>query len=507
MSFWNEIQVWEKMCLVLAVAIALTVFAGLGKVAWNHWTLRRYEAIAEAKKAHLREMRESRRIIQLQGEGIPFGIRAIEAGIEVEGVHISRPATPTVRHFRNVSNGSISSNGSKLGSSQIPALSRPTSDAAAPNTEQIDASDAGSRHQDGSSSATGGHLLTQQLTNNTQPIARGALGDHPLYQSPSSSNGTDSRYVPRNSSHLRFSNQGPIADPDTLDRLEGQKGLDLWNAENMRPGTSPKLGIRIPSATLSIFETKRISSTLTKTHQSTKLRRHSESARDKKYERNSASSSESASSRNSMPPNNLSRAQLQSSNSPYRGETLTKAQPTAKDKQEHLDSLHSHRLSHAAEVGQLLPRTRRAANGEQIGAKASTGAPAKPGDELLPPTDNPFATPGISPVEDPKASKTQPIRNPGEGSHDSSKGQLTKQYGTDALHPPSNSHVPVIRKVNSGFEILAPGTFGMPATNGNGMRHSDIALDLETGERGQQRKQKFVEKLRRGRISSFTESL
>jgi hypothetical protein len=469
--------------------------------------LRRYEAIAEAKKAHLREMRESRRIIQLQGEGVPFGIRAIEAGIEVEGVHISRPATPTIRHFRNVSNGSISSNGSKLGSGQIPALARPAIDAAASNTEQVDASDAGSRHQDGSSSTTGGHLLTQQLNHNTQSAARGAFGDHPPHQPPASNNGTDSRYAPRNSSHLRFSNQGPIADLDTLDRLEGQKGFGLWDAENVRPDSSPKLGIRIPSATLSIFETKNTSSTLKNTRQSKKIRRHSESARDKLHERVSASSSESTSSRNSMPPNDPPRAQYQSSSSPYRGGAPTEARPTAKDKQEHLDSLHSHRLSHAAEVGQLLPRTRRAANGDRIGAKAPTSSPAKPGDELLSPADNPFATPGISPVEDAKVSKTHPIRNPGEGSHDSGQSQLIKQYGPDALQPPSNSHVPVIRKVNSGFEILAPGTFGMPDINGNGMRHSDIDLDLETGERGQQRKQKFVEKLRRGRISSFTESL
>ncbi|KAI9775983.1 MAG: hypothetical protein M1839_000682 [Geoglossum umbratile] len=502
MSFWDKMQVWEKMCLVLAVAIALTVFAGLGKVAWNHWTLRRYEAIAEAKKAHLREMRESRRIIQLQGEGIPFGIRAIEAGIEVEGVHISRPATPTIRHFRNVSNGSISSNGTKLSPGQTPALGRPTGEAAAPNTEQVDASDADSRHQERNSSTAGGrHLFMPQPVYGPQSVVRGAPGDQQSHQSPSSTNGTGPRYVPRNSSHLRFSDQGPIADVDTLDRLEGQKAVGSRAVENVKPNTSPKLGIRIPSANLSLFEPKEASPTLANKHQPTQLHQSSESAQGKKCERNSASSG-SSSDRNSMPPNRSSRVQFQSLAPPNRDET-----PSVEGKREHLDSLQSHRLSHAAEVGQLLPRARRAANGDRTGAKPSASASAKPGDELLPSADNPFATPGTSPVEDAKGSRIHPVRNLGEGSYDSGKGRLTKQYGPGSIQPPSSSHVPVIRKVNSGFEILAPGTFGMPDVKGTGIRHSDIDLDLETGERGQQHRSKFVEKLRRGRISNFTESL
>lgn len=40
-------------------------------------------------------MRNSRNVIDLKSEEVPFGIRAIEAGIEVEGVVISRPQTPT----------------------------------------------------------------------------------------------------------------------------------------------------------------------------------------------------------------------------------------------------------------------------------------------------------------------------------------------------------------------------------------------------------------------------
>ena len=39
-------------------------------------------------------MRQSRDIIQLKGRDVPFGVRAIESGIEIEGVWISRPSSP-----------------------------------------------------------------------------------------------------------------------------------------------------------------------------------------------------------------------------------------------------------------------------------------------------------------------------------------------------------------------------------------------------------------------------
>ncbi|KAI9862560.1 MAG: hypothetical protein M1813_004412 [Trichoglossum hirsutum] len=502
MSFWNKMQVWEKMCMVLAVAIAVTVFAGLGKVAWNHWTLRKYEAIAEAKRAHLREMRESRRIIQLQGEGIPFGIRAIEAGIEVEGVHISRPASPTIRHLRNVSNGSISSNGTKSGSIQTTTVGRSAGEAIAPNIEQEDASDADSRQQRRSLSASGSHHpLMPQAIHGIQPAARAAPGGLSSYQSPSSSNGIGPRYIPRNSSHLRFSDQGLAADLETLDRLEGQKETDSRAVENKRPQGSPKLGIRIPSASLSLFDYKKTSPT------SMNIRRP---AQVKKRGRSSASSSESASSKASIPSNQPPQVQFQSSDSSNHEENPIEARPLEEGKQEHLDSLHSHRLSHAAEVGQLLPRTRRAANGDRTSAKPSTNGQPKSGDELLPPamipTDNPFTTPGVSPVEETAGSKIHPIRSSGEENYDSHQERPAKQLRSDTLQSPSNSYIPVIRKVNSGFEILAPGTFGIPNIKADGIKRSDMDQDLEAGERGQ-RKPRFVEKLRKGRISNFTESL
>ena len=61
---------------------------------YNSWRLRKYTAITEARRMHLLEVGRSGNMVQLKGEEVPFGIRAIESGIEVEGVWVSRQATP-----------------------------------------------------------------------------------------------------------------------------------------------------------------------------------------------------------------------------------------------------------------------------------------------------------------------------------------------------------------------------------------------------------------------------
>lgn len=69
--------------------------------------LRKYKSLDEKEKTHLENMRSSRNVINLsKKDEIPFGIRALEAGIEVEGVVVSRPVTP-LSSPRSI-NGSVS---------------------------------------------------------------------------------------------------------------------------------------------------------------------------------------------------------------------------------------------------------------------------------------------------------------------------------------------------------------------------------------------------------------
>ena len=64
------------------------------KLVYNHWRLRKYTAIAAAKAIQKQEMQHTPSVRRRRGTDVPFGIRAIESGIEVDGVWISRGNTP-----------------------------------------------------------------------------------------------------------------------------------------------------------------------------------------------------------------------------------------------------------------------------------------------------------------------------------------------------------------------------------------------------------------------------
>ncbi|KAK1067422.1 hypothetical protein LTR74_006468 [Friedmanniomyces endolithicus] len=107
-AFFFDWKLWEKLCFVrnnaLACAIVVTVLLGALKLAYSHWRLRKYTAVAEKEKrgqAIQRQMSQRRR-----HDAVPFGIRALESGIETEGVWVSRPNTPE-GHSRESSAGSL----------------------------------------------------------------------------------------------------------------------------------------------------------------------------------------------------------------------------------------------------------------------------------------------------------------------------------------------------------------------------------------------------------------
>jgi hypothetical protein len=94
---------------VLGCGIAVAICLGGAKLAHTHWQLRKYSVADEKERkeqALHREMSQKRR-----GSGVPradealFGIRALERGVEVEGVWVSRGNTPEPS-IRNGSSGS-----------------------------------------------------------------------------------------------------------------------------------------------------------------------------------------------------------------------------------------------------------------------------------------------------------------------------------------------------------------------------------------------------------------
>jgi hypothetical protein len=131
-----------------------TVFVGLCKLYHDQRKIRNYTKVEKGKQAQILtptpEMLEAQR--EETKKEIPFGIRAIESGIEIDGVWISRSNTP-VGSSRSSMTGvqfpkSYNSSQPDLHQTMIPGSSRnssraPSSFDVAVNAERVNTSDSG----------------------------------------------------------------------------------------------------------------------------------------------------------------------------------------------------------------------------------------------------------------------------------------------------------------------------------------------------------------------------
>ncbi|KAK4117346.1 hypothetical protein N656DRAFT_699751 [Canariomyces notabilis] len=92
--FFVSWELWQQMTFVLAMGIVAVFCAGLVRLWWNNRLMKKQELLDEEKRARLEQMRKTGLPIKRASE-IPFGIRAIQSGVEVEGIWISRPTTPS----------------------------------------------------------------------------------------------------------------------------------------------------------------------------------------------------------------------------------------------------------------------------------------------------------------------------------------------------------------------------------------------------------------------------
>ena len=74
----------------------IVILLGSLKLIHNAWRLRKYTAAAEQKAAAVQDIMKDmpQDVRRGRANGVPFGVRAIQSGIEVDGVWVSNTNTP-----------------------------------------------------------------------------------------------------------------------------------------------------------------------------------------------------------------------------------------------------------------------------------------------------------------------------------------------------------------------------------------------------------------------------
>lgn len=419
-EFFSSWKLWQQMTFVLACGIAITVIVGLCKLQYDNYKIRKYTKVEEVKKVQTPEMLEAQPVEPLAQQDtkddIPFGIRAIESGIEVDGVWISRSNTPVGSSASSIKTEQVlprSFNNSQLELPQaIHGSSRdssrpPSSFDVAVSAERISTNDS-------RSSSPG-------LANPQGVHGRPTLATSSRYSSPNITRNSAALHalegLEPGSSSARYSNHPPSNDSRTSDES------DYMNLNDSRP-----------------------------------------------YEP----------------------AYINPRNTPL----APSAVPV--DPRRDLDLLQSHRLSHVAETGQLTPRVRRVGNS---GEWASTTenlrlleevSTANGVDYFVPRQKTP--SPPLRPIaihtEEAVPRSASKLDQDGHVSHQTRQAMPLLETFTpdpqmmdqpeayrprgpqdnyeekfapkDIATPQYQRESQVLRKVNSGFEILRPGTFGQP---------------------------------------------
>jgi hypothetical protein len=92
---------------VLAVTISVVFVIGLVKLVLVNKVMKKQEIVDEEKRVRIEELRKSGQIVESRrSHDIPFGVRAIQSGIQVDGIWISQSNTPATSQLKLSSGGS-----------------------------------------------------------------------------------------------------------------------------------------------------------------------------------------------------------------------------------------------------------------------------------------------------------------------------------------------------------------------------------------------------------------
>jgi hypothetical protein len=396
---------------------------------------------------------------------IPFGIRAIQSGIEVDGVWISRTNTPVGSSRNSISEMARSYNNSQLelpqavvyGSSRNSSRAPSSSFDRAVSAERIHTND-GSRSSSPGRGASG--AVPVRCTNCNHNIAHNSTAlntlEHPRSGAPS---GPPSR------------KSSDFTCMTTADRWKAPNGS---NAHGQSTKTSSKSSRRTSDESDYMGLQQDV--------------RAYESAYESAY----------------MRPASI---------------------PVAIDPRTDLASLQSHRMSHVAETGQLTPRVRRPGQSGEWASVADGQVSSSNGVNYFTPRKTP-SPPLQSVIDQPQEQEAAAAAHYTQGGQPSNAAKqgvpLMESYAPNApfypdTYQPRGPHHqysydevpyevntsqnqrddPVLRKVNSGFEIMRPGTFQPPTPE-----EHELAESRQQGKKLQKKRRSSET-----RQSAFVESV
>lgn len=436
--FFNSWELWQKMTFVLGCAIVLAISLGFLKLWYDRNRLKKYTKVNKGKQAQTPEMLEAQPVTAVSVEGkedTPFGIRAIESGIEVDGVWISRSNTPVGSSRNSISELSRSQNNSQLelpaavlqntsrNSSRAPSSAFDRAVSAEPATSASRASSPG-RGSSTTAAVRCGNCTHQVAQNNA---ALNAL------ESPRSGAPSGPPSPPEAARTYGYSGKSSRRTSDESDYMAIQSDVRSYESAYMRAGS---------------------------TH-------------------------------------------------------------LAIDPRTDLASLQNHRMSHVAETGQLTPRVRKPGNSGEWASVADNQISSVNGVNYFVPQKTP--SPPLAAATDRRQEREASPRRT-QDTHAASEARpgvpLRESYAPKAAYYPdtyqprgpnhqySYDEVPyevntqqnqrsndqVLRKVNSGFEILRPGTFAPPSPEEHELADARQGKKLQKRRRSSETRQSaFVE--------------
>ena len=382
-----------------------------------------------------------------QRQQIPFGVRALESGIEVDGVWISGTNTPSSMGSPNM--GPMRPQA--VHKEQAPEASSSTSDMARIEIPQPVHGYLGANH-----SASPSYNIPTTLDpsmSSEQQRSRQHAPDHPNHNRPT--------YQPRHSSHLRYSNSLSPEDSEAFAALEGRPLAADRNGKRPKGAYTLKCPVRCGAD----FQDRSAYDSSGEEHRDPTWSGHS---------KNSTSSENHSDANQPVQAKRLSNGYLQpASRQPPKIRTSNTYNPD-RYKPVQLDPLASNTDSHMDDLGRLHVRNRDSgmsvvyAPVEDSVSKRLASSQSSTHEVI-----DPFATPESSPKEDrnPVIVDAPPANQHSEmidnGDIDYIQGHAQPLRPFDGNRQLRRSQV--VRKVNSGFEILRPGTLATPRQS------SDIA--------------------------------